>query len=69
MPTDIYDSEPRHGEAGRRPAPRCYRRSDAVAASRSNAETTAHAFALGLLLSIVSCIAVFLLVQGGWSLR
>lgn len=72
MPIDIYESDPRyeHDGAGRRAPPRCYMRpatSEAVGASRSNAEATAQTFALGLLLSIISCTAVFLLVQSGWN--
>ena len=72
MPIDSYDFDRRyeHGEAGRRAPPRCYARpamSEAVGAAHGNAEATAHAFALGLLLSVISCVAVFLLVQGAWS--
>ncbi len=70
MLTDHHDPDRRFEPAGWRPPPRCYARpavSEAVEASRSEAEASMHTLALGVLLSVISCISVFLLVQSGWS--
>ena len=67
MPIDRYrpDEDLQYGVVRPRPAPRCYRRpaaSEAVS-SRIDAQDVALAMALGVL----SCAALFLLLNGGWS--
>jgi hypothetical protein len=63
-----YESD----EAGWRAPPRCYTRpvqsEAAVRRSDSEAESSAGVFVLGILRSLISCIAVLLMVQSGWSI-
>jgi hypothetical protein len=47
-----------------RPAPRCYARVRSQAIQRPHEDSNAIVIAL----SIISCVAGFLLVSGGWSL-
>lgn len=67
MPIDRY----RHGEdldrdiARQRAAPRCYMRPALSEAVPSRIDTESIALVLGL--GVISCVAAFLIVNGGWS--
>ena len=67
MPSEHYSSDrDLHQGVHTRPGPRCYSRPGmSQAISESRVDTESNAILIGL--SVITCIAAFILVYGGWS--
>ena len=68
MPSNHYysDRDVEHRDTFRRPVPKCYSRAGmSKAVSESRIDRESNAILIGL--SVITCVATFVVVYGGWS--